>query len=190
MKKFGQSVVVALNRYGYDIDEELELIRKHCKDISVGFAVNNAFVQGGEGAVELADLVVKMIDESPSKELKFAYEESDSIKAKIEKICKNIYGAKEVTYSPQATKMIKKVEEQGFASFPVCIAKTQYSLSGDASLHGVPKDFEMNVRDIVLNSGSQMIVAVMGDMVRMPGLPKDPQALHIDLVDGQVEGLS
>ncbi len=190
MKKFGQSVVVALNRYGYDTDDEIELIRKHCKDINVGFAVNNAFVQGGEGAVELADLVVKMIDEEPSKDLKFVYEESDPIKSKIEKICKNIYGAKDVTYTAQASKMIKKIEEDGFASYPVCIAKTQYSLSGDAALQGVPKDFEMNVRDVVLNSGSEMIVAIMGDMMRMPGLPKEPQAIHIDLVDGQIEGLS
>lgn len=190
MKKFGQSVVVALNRYGYDTDDEIELIRKHCKDINVGFAVNNAFVQGGEGALELADLVVKMIDEEPSKDLKFVYEESDPIKSKIEKICKNIYGAKDVTYTAQASKMIKKIEEDGFASYPVCIAKTQYSLSGDAALRGVPKDFEMNVRDVVLNSGSEMIVAIMGDMMRMPGLPKEPQAIHIDLVDGQIEGLS
>jgi len=190
MKKFGQSVVVALNRFGYDTDDEIELIRKHCKDTNVGFAVNNAFVQGGEGATELADLVVKMIDEEPSKDLKFVYEEADPIKSKIEKICKNIYGAKNVTYTAQASKMIKKIEEDGFASYPVCIAKTQYSLSGDASLRGVPKDFEMNVRDVVLNSGSEMIVAIMGDMMRMPGLPKEPQAVHIDLVNGQIEGLS
>ncbi len=190
MKKFGQSVVVALNRFGYDTDDEIALIRKHCEDIGVGFAVNNAFVQGGEGATELADLVVKMIDEVPSKDLKFVYEETDAIKVKIEKICKNIYGAKNVTYTAQASKMIKKIEEDGFASYPVCIAKTQYSLSGDAALRGVPKDFEMNVRDVVLNSGSEMIVAIMGDMMRMPGLPKEPQAIHIDLVDGQIEGLS
>ena len=86
--------------------------------------------------------------------------------------------------------MIKKIEEQGFSSYPVCIAKTQYSFSSDPALYGVPKDFEMNVRDVVLNSGSEMIVAVMGDMMRMPGLPKDPQAIHIDLVNGEVEGLS
>ena len=190
MKKFGQSVVVALNRYGYDSDEEIELLRKHCKEIGVGFAVNNAFVEGGEGALELADLVVKMIAEEPSKALNFTYEENDAVKTKIEKICKNIYGAREVTYSAAAAKMIKKIEEQGFASYPVCIAKTQYSFSSDPALYGVPKDFEMNVRDVVLNSGSEMIVAVMGDMMRMPGLPKDPQAIHIDLVNGEVEGLS
>ena len=190
MKKFGQSVVVGLNRYGYDSDEEIELLRKHCKEIGVGFAVNNAFVEGGEGALELADLVVKMIAEEPSNPLNFVYEENDAIKTKIEKICKNIYGAREVTYSVAAAKMIKKIEEQGFSSYPVCIAKTQYSFSSDPALYGVPKDFEMNVRDVVLNSGSEMIVAVMGDMMRMPGLPKDPQAIHIDLVNGEVEGLS
>ena len=88
------------------------------------------------------------------------------------------------------TKMIKKIEEDGFSSYPVCIAKTQYSLSGDPALRCVPKDFDMNVRDVVLNSGSEMIVAIMGDMMRMPGLPKDPQAVRIDLIDGEVEGLS
>ena len=131
-----------------------------------------------------------MIDEEPSKCLQFMYEESDPIKTKVEKICKNVYGAANVTYTAQATKMIKKIEEDGFACYPVCVAKTQYSLSGDAALRGVPKDFEMNVRDVVLNSGSEMIVAIMGDMMRMPGLPKEPQAMHIDLVDGQIEGLS
>ena len=190
MKKFGQTVLVALNRYGYDEDSEIALIKEHCKNISVGFAVNNAFVEGGQGAMELADLVVKMIAEEPSKPLQFAYDTSDPIKTKIEKICKNIYGAATVTYTPQATKMIKKAEEEGFASYPVCIAKTQYSFSGDPNLRGVPKDFEMNVRDIVINSGSRMLVAIMGDMMRMPGLPKEPQAMHIDLVDGQIEGLS
>lgn len=190
MKKFGQTVVVALNRYGYDIDSELDLVRKHCEAQGVGFAVNNAFVEGGKGAVELAELVVKTIETNPSKPLKFVYEDKDSIKTKIGKICKEIYGAADVTYSGAADKMIKKIEEAGMADFPVCVAKTQYSFSSDPKLYGVPTGFEMNVRDIVLNSGSEMIVAIMGDMMRMPGLPKDPQAVRIDLVNGNVEGLS
>lgn len=190
MKKFGQTVIVALNRYGYDQDAELELVKKHCEAQDVGFAVNNAFVEGGKGAVELAELVVKTIAEKPSKPLHFMYEDGDAVKTKVDKICKEIYGAKEVTYSAAADKMIKKIEESGFGKYPVCIAKTQYSFSADPKLYGVPEDFEMNVRDVVLNSGSEMIVAIMGDMMRMPGLPKDPQAVRIDLVNGKVEGLS
>ena len=190
MKKFGQTVIVALNRYGYDQDSELDLVKKHCEAQGVGFAVNNAFVEGGKGATELAELVVKTIAENPSKPLKFVYEDNDGIKTKIEKICKEIYGAREVTYSGNAEKIIKKIEEDGFKNYPVCVAKTQYSFSADPKLYGVPKDFEVNVRDIVLNSGSEMVVAIMGDMMRMPGLPKEPQAVHIDLINGNIEGLS
>lgn len=190
MKKFGQTVIVALNRYGYDQDSELDIVRKHCEELGVGFAVNNAFVQGGDGAIELAELVVKTIAEKPSKPLTFVYEDNDSVKIKIEKICKQIYGAKDVTYSAVADKMIKTIEEAGLGKYPVCIAKTQYSFSSDPKLVCVPKDFELNVRDVVLNSGSEMIVAIMGEMMRMPGLPKDPQAVRIDLVNGNVEGLS
>ena len=190
MKKFGQTVIVALNRYGYDQDSELELIKKHCDSLGVGFAVNNAFVEGGKGAVELAELVVKTIAEQPSEPLRFIYGDGDGIKTKIEKICTEIYGAKKVTYSSAAEKIIKKIEEDGFKEYPVCIAKTQYSFSADPKQYGVPKDFEVNVRDVVLNSGSEMIVAIMGDMMRMPGLPKDPQAVRIDLVNGNIEGLS
>ena len=190
MKKFGQTVIVALNRYGYDQDSELDIIKKHCEKQGVGFAVNNAFVEGGKGAVELAELVVKTIAEQPSKPLQFIYGDSDGIKTKIEKICTEIYGAKKVTYSSAAEKIIKKIEEDSFKEYPVCIAKTQYSFSADPKQYGVPKDFEVNVRDVVLNSGSEMIVAIMGDMMRMPGLPKDPQAVRIDLVNGNIEGLS
>ena len=190
MKKFGQTVIVALNRYGYDQDSELDIIKKHCEKQGVGFAVNNAFVEGGKGAVELAELVVKTIAEQPSEPLRFIYGDCDGIKTKIEKICTEIYGAKKVTYSSVAEKIIKKIEEDGFKEYPVCIAKTQYSFSADPKQYGVPKDFEVNVRDVVLNSGSEMIVAIMGDMMRMPGLPKDPQAVRIDLINGNIEGLS
>ena len=140
--------------------------------------------------MELAELVVKTIAEQPSEPLRFIYGDGDGIKTKIEKICTEIYGAKKVTYSSAAEKIIKKIEEDGFKEYPVCIAKTQYSFSADPKQYGVPKDFEVNVRDVVLNSGSEMIVAIMGDMMRMPGLPKDPQAVRIDLVNGNIEGLS
>ncbi len=190
MKKFGQTVIVALNKYGYDTDEELAIVREHCEKQGVGFAVNSAFGEGGKGAEALAKLVVEKIDKEPSKPLKFVYDENDSIKTKIEKICKEIYGAASVTYEGTAEKDIEKLQTTEAAKYPVCIAKTQYSFSSDPKLHGVPTGFEMHVREVVLNNGSEIVVPIMGDMMRMPGLPKEPQAIHIDFVNGHIEGLS
>lgn len=190
MKKFGQTVIVALNKYGYDTDEELAIVREHCEKQGVGFAVNSAFGEGGKGAQALAKLVVEKIDKEPSKPLKFVYDENDSIKTKIEKICKEIYGAASVTYEGTAEKDIDKLQTTEAAKYPVCIAKTQYSFSSDPKLHGVPTGFEMHVREVVLNNGSEIVVPIMGDMMRMPGLPKEPQAIHIDFVNGHIEGLS
>lgn len=190
MKKFGQTVIVALNKYGYDTDEELAIVREHCEKQGVGFAVNSAFGEGGKGAQALAKLVVEKIDKEPSKPLKFVYDENDSIKTKIEKICKEIYGAASVTYEGTAEKDIEKLQTTEAAKYPVCIAKTQYSFSSDPKLHGVPTGFEMHVREVVLNNGSEIVVPIMGDMMRMPGLPKEPQAIHIDFVNGHIEGLS
>ena len=135
-------------------------------------------------------MVVEKIDKEPSKPLKFVYDENDSIKTKIEKICKEIYGAASVTYEGSAEKDIEKLQTTEAAKYPVCIAKTQYSFSSDAKLHGVPTGFEMHVREVVLNNGSEIVVPIMGDMMRMPGLPKEPQAIHIDFVNGHIEGLS
>lgn len=190
IKRFGQSVVVAFNRHGYDTDDEIAILREHCEKQGVGFAINSAFGDGGEGAVELAKLVVDTIETNPSKPLDFVYADSDSVKQKIEKVCKTIYGAKNVTYGPAAEKMIKKIEAAGMGHFPICNAKTQYSFSSDPKLYGVPTDFEINVRDLVLNTGAELIVPIMGDIMRMPGLPKSPQAERIDLVNGFIEGLS
>ncbi|MEG1546560.1 MAG: formate--tetrahydrofolate ligase, partial [Bacteroides sp.] len=152
--------------------------------------VNNAFSQGGEGAVDLANLVVKTIEEKPSRSLKFTYDDKDSIPVKIEKVAKTIYGAKLVTYSSNSQKMLKLIEEMGIADYPVCIAKTQYSFSADPAAYGVAKDFELHITDIIINNGAEMIVAIAGDIMRMPGLPKEPQATKIDIVNGQIEGLS
>lgn len=190
MKKFGQTVIVALNRFGYDTDDELEIIRKHCETKGVGFAVNSAFGQGAAGAEELAKLVVEKIEKTPSKPLQYIYNDTDSIKTKIEKVCKEIYGASSVTYESSAENTIKKLEGTDAKKYPICIAKTQYSFSSDPKLLCVPKGFEMHVREVVLNNGAEMIVPIMGEMMRMPGLPKEPQALHIDFVNGHIEGLS
>ncbi len=191
LRSFGQTVVVAFNRFAADTDEEVEAIRRHCEEeLGVGFAINNAFAQGGEGAVDLANLVVKTIEEQPSKPLQFAYDDADSVTTKIEKVAMNLYGAGEVTYSAAARNKMKLISELGITHYPVCIAKTQYSFSADQKLYGVVKDFEFHIKDIVINNGAEMLVAIAGEILRMPGLPKSPQAERIDIIDGEIEGLS
>lgn len=190
LRSFGQTVVVAFNKYANDTQEEIDLVRTHCQEIGIGFAVNNAFVEGGAGAVELADLVVDTIEKQPSQPLHFAYDDTDSIEDKISKVACGQYGASMITYSATAKKKIKLAQELGYTHFPICIAKTQYSFSTDAKLYGVAKDFEFHVRDIVLNAGAEMLVVIAGEIMRMPGLPKAPQAMHIDIVNGEIEGLS
>lgn len=190
LRSFGQTVLVCFNKYSFDTDEEIALVRQHCAEIGVPFALNNAFTQGGEGAVELAELVVKTIEEQPSKPLQFQYPDELPLKAKVEAVAKNIYRAARVTFTSAASKKIAKAEELGFGNFPVCIAKTQYSFSQSATAYGAPEGFTIEIRDVVINAGSEMIVAIAGDIIRMPGLPKVPQAQHIDLVNGEIEGLS
>lgn len=190
LRSYGQTVVVAFNRYANDTDEEIDLVRTHCEAIGAGFAVNNAFCEGGKGAEELARLVVETIDTKPSKPLTLCYDDNDTVVQKVEAVAKNIYGAGSVTFSPLAKKKLKLIAELGYGHFPVCIAKTQYSFSTDAKLYGVAKGFEVHVRDIVINAGAEMLVIVAGDIMRMPGLPKSPQALRIDIVDGEITGLS
>lgn len=190
LRSFGQTVVVAFNRYANDTDEEVDFVRRHCETAGVGFAVNNAFLEGGNGAVELANLVVDTIASNPSKSLSFTYNEEDSVEKKVEKVACKLYGAKQVLFSPAAQKKLRMIERLGYTRFPICIAKTQYSFSTDPTLYGVAKDFNFGVRDIVINAGAEMLVIVAGEMMRMPGLPKEPQALHIDIVNGEIEGLS
>lgn len=190
LRSFGQTVVVAFNRYANDTEEEINLVRQHCAAQGIGFAVNNAFVEGGNGAVELANLVVDTIENQPSEPLRLAYNDDDTVEEKISKVACNLYGANMITYSAAAKKKLKRIQELGYGHFPICIAKTQYSFSTDPKLYGVVKDFEFHVRDIVLNAGAEMLVIIAGEIMRMPGLPKEPQALHIDIVNGEIEGLS
>ena len=190
LSSFGQTVVVAFNRYANDTEEEIDLVRQHCAAQGIGFAVNNAFVEGGNGAVELANLVVDTIENQPSEPLRLAYNDDDTVEEKISKVACNLYGANMITYSAAAKKKLKRIQELGYGHFPICIAKTQYSFSTDPKLYGVVKDFEFHVRDIVLNAGAEMLVIIAGEIMRMPGLPKEPQALHIDIVNGEIEGLS
>lgn len=190
MKCFGQEVIVTFNRYASDTDEEIALVAEHCREIGVGFCMNNVFAAGGEGGTELAKLVVDTIEKKPSTPLKYIYEDDEPIRSKIKKVSEQIYGAASVVYTTLADKKIKQIESLGISHYPICIAKTQYSFSSDPKAYGVAKNFELKVRDIIINNGAEMIVVIMGEIMRMPGLPKDPQAKRIDIVDGVIEGLS
>ena len=190
LQSFGQTVIVCFNKYASDTEEEINLVKEHCAQMGVPFALNNAWAEGGEGAVDLANLVVETIENNPSGPLLFTYEDGQSLKEKIEAIATKIYGAAHVTFSAIAKKKLAAAEKMGFSSFPVCIAKTQYSFSQDAKAYGAPVGFDFDIKDIVINSGSEMIVAIAGDIIRMPGLPKVPQATKIDIIDGVIEGLS
>ena len=190
LQKFGQTVVVCFNRYAFDTDEEMALVRKHCDELGVGFAENNSFCEGGNGAIELAQLVVDTIEKKPSQPLKFMYEDNQSIKEKVDAVAKNIYGASNVIYLPAAKKKLQRINDLGISHYPVCIAKTQYSFSDNPKLYGVPENFEFTIRDFVINTGAEMIVAIAGEIMRMPGLPKEPQAKVIDIIDGHIVGLS
>lgn len=190
MKRFGQEVIVTFNRYASDTDEEIALVAEHCREIGVGFCMNNVFAAGGEGGAELAKLVVDTIEKKSSAPLKYIYEDSEPIRSKIKKVSEQIYGAASVVYTTLADKKIKQIESLGISHYPICIAKTQYSFSSDPKAYGVAKNFELKVRDIIINNGAEMIVVIMGEIMRMPGLPKDPQAKRIDIVNGVIEGLS
>ena len=190
LQSFGQTVVVCFNRFATDTDEEIDFCRQHCNSIGVGFAVNNAFNEGGSGAEELARLVVDTIDNKPSAPLQFTYPDEASVEEKALAVCQKIYGADGVTFSPQAKKMIERIKELGITNYPICIAKTQYSFSADAKAYGCPRGFSIHIRDIVVNCGAEMLVLVAGDIMRMPGLPRSPQAERIDLIDGEIVGLS
>lgn len=190
IRRFGQTVVVCFNRYATDTDEEINYCREHCRELGVGFAVNNAFMEGGKGAVELAQLVVDTIDRQPSAPLQFSYRDDESVEAKAEAVVRQVYGGVGVTFSPAARKMIARINELGVSHYPICIAKTQYSFSADDKAYGVPEGFNIAIRDVVVNCGAEMIVLIAGSILRMPGLPKSPQAERIDLVNGEIEGLS
>ena len=190
MKSFGQQVIVTFNRFATDTDEEIALVAEHCKEKGVGFAMNNVFAEGGEGGTELARLVVDTIENHPSAPLQYTYDLNDPIRTKVQKVAQKIYGASSIVYTTLADKKLRQIESLGISHYPICIAKTQYSFSSDPKAYGVAKDFELKVRDVIINNGAEMIVVVMGEIMRMPGLPKEPQARKIDIVDGMIEGLS
>ncbi len=191
LRSFGQTVVVVFNRFATDTDEEMALLRRHCEEeLKAPFVINNAYAEGGAGAEEMARLVVDTIERQPSAPLSFTYADDDSLRVKIEKVAKHIYGAASVTFAKPALTRIRLAEAHGMAAFPVCIAKTQFSFSADAKRYGAVEGFDLLIRDVVLNAGAEMVVAIAGDILRMPGLPRVPQANHIDYRDGEIIGLS
>ena len=190
LQKFGQTVLVCFNRFASDTDDEIAMVMEHCAEKGVRCVINNAYMEGSAGAKELAEAAVELIEKQPSAPLTYAYDLEDSIKEKIEKVAKKIYGAGSVEFSLKAQKEIALLEKWGMGNLPICIAKTQYSFSGDAKLYGSVEGFTLKIKDIELNAGSGFVVVLAGDIMRMPGLSKTPQAVNIRLAeDGNVEGL-
>ena len=182
MKKFGVPVVVAINAFPTDTAEEMEFIRKHCAERGVRVALSEVFAKGGEGGEELAREVLAVLDEGKA-DFRMLYEDELPLEEKIRKIAKEIYGADGVTFAPAAHKELMNITDMGYGTLPVCIAKTQYSLSDDASLLGRPSQFVVNVRSARLAAGAGFVVVETGAVMTMPGLPKVPAAEKID-VDG------
>ena len=188
MKKYGIPVIVAINRFLTDTDAEIAVLADFCKTLGVEYSLSEVFAKGGEGGTDLAKKIVAAC-EQPS-EFRYLYDEKLPIKDKIETIAKEIYGADGVDYTTQAEKQIKEIEALGQDKLPVCIAKTQYSLSDNPALLGRPNNFRITVRNLSLSSGAGFIVALTGDIMTMPGLPKSPAAYRIDVdKDGVISGL-
>ena len=189
MQHMGQSVIVTLNRFGSDTDEEIAIVSEHCREKGIGFALNEAYMKGSEGCMDLARLAVDEIAVNPSRDITYCYADTDTVQDKITAVATRIYGAKKVVFKKQALKMIERISQWQLEHFPICIAKTQYSLSDDSKRYGVPKDFTLTISDLVINTGAEMIVVIAGDIMRMPGLPRHPQAERIDIQDGLLVGL-
>ena len=190
LKKYGVPVIVAINRFAQDTDKELELLRSRCEKCGASFALTEVFAKGGEGGIELANKVVEVCEKG---EASFAplYDENDSIENKLNKIAKEIYRADSVTFTASARKELETIEALGYDKMPICVAKTQYSFSDDPTKLGAPRGFEITVRELRIAAGAGFIVALTGDIMTMPGLPKVPAANHMDISeDGTIVGLS
>jgi len=174
VRKFNQQPVVALNLFATDNQAELELIRARCQELQTPFAISNHYAQGGEGALELAEQVMQVIDQAEPYQPLYALEQP--VEEKIQIICRQMYGADDVAFTKQAAKDLRLIEQLGFSQLPVCIAKAPGSLSDDPKLLGRPRDFDITVRAIQINSGAGFLVVLTGDILRMPGLPKHPIA--------------
>lgn len=189
MHKFGIPCVVAINRFPTDTEKELELLDKLTEESGTEAILAEVWAKGGEGAEDLAKAVVKKIDENENN-FHFLYEEDMTIEQKIEKITTDIYGGNGVEFTSKAKKKLKEISELGLDHYPVCMAKTQYSFSDDPKLLAAPSDFHITVRDLRISRGAGFIVALTGDIMTMPGLPKVPAANNIDVLEtGEIVGL-
>ena len=191
MRKYGVPAVVAINHFYTDTEAEIAIVREYCEKMGAKVAFSDVFLKGGEGGIELANAVIDTINENEGK-TNFApiYDEKLSIKEKLSIIVREIYRADGVSYTTGAEKAIKEIEAIGFDKLPVCVAKTQYSLSDDPTKLGCPKNFTITVRDVKLSAGAGFVVALTGDIMTMPGLPKVPAANKIDVsADGEISGL-
>jgi len=190
MKKFGVPIVVALNRYPFDTDAEIAALRRYCEGLEVAFAPHDAFMRGGEGAVELARIAMELADRNPTPKRKFLYELDEAPTDKVRRIATEIYGAKDVYFERDASTKLDRFVKMGHGKLPVCVAKTQSSLSDNAKLIGAPQDFTITVTDARLSAGAGFIVVVCGDMMLMPGLPEIPAAARMDIDStGNISGL-
>ena len=189
LQKFGVPVVVTLNSFVTDTKEEIAFVENFCKERNCEFALSEVWEKGGEGGIELAKKVLDTLDHKEAH-FKPLYDDEMSLMDKIKTIATEIYGADDVTYSKAALKELKHIEEMGMGNFPVCMAKTQYSLSDDASKLGRPTGFTVNVREVYVSAGAGFVVAITGSIMTMPGLPKVPAANNIDVTnDGVITGL-
>ena len=189
MSSYGLPIVVSINHFAQDTQEEMDLVMEHCREIGVRCAFSDAFIKGGEGTIDLANTVLEAL-ENDKPDFKFLYPDDASIKDKIEAVATKIYGAGSVTYTPAADKAIAQIEADGFGNLPVCIAKTQASLTDDSKLKGAPRGWVLSVREVQVSSGAGFVVPICGTMTLMPGLPKVPAAMRMDLTaDGRIVGL-
>lgn len=189
VRKFGVPVLVSLNRFSTDSEKELAYIRSKCDEWGVEVAISEVFLKGGEGGIEIARKLCDLIDRQPSG-FKMLYDLDLTIKEKIELINKEIYGGKDVEFTEKALKELKAIEELGFSKLPVCMAKTQYSLTDNPSLLGRPEGFTLKVKEVKVSAGAGFIVALTGDIMTMPGLPKMPSSNNIDIdANGKITGL-
>ncbi|HCG3023147.1 TPA: formate--tetrahydrofolate ligase [Clostridium perfringens] len=189
IKAYGVPVVVAINKFITDSDEEVKAIEDFCKNIGVEVSLTEVWEKGGEGGIDLANKVIKTMENEPSN-FKMIYDSEESIKDKILKIVQTIYGGKGVNYTPQALKQIDEIEKFNLDKLPICMAKTQYSLSDNPSLLGRPENFDITVKEVRVSNGAGFIVVLTGDVMTMPGLPKVPAANRMDIKDnGEIVGL-
>jgi formate--tetrahydrofolate ligase len=189
VRKYGVPVVVAINKFITDSDEELEFIKKYCKDLGVRVSLTEVWEKGGEGGLDLADNVLDVIENEKS-DFKYIYDEKKTIKEKLDVIAKEIYGAEGVTYTVAADKQIAELEKFNLDRLPICVAKTQYSLSDNPSLLARPKGFYITVGEVRVSNGAGFIVVLTGNIMTMPGLPKVPAAEKMDInEDGSIVGL-